>query len=181
MFRENAWHTGNIATNAWYPTVSFRIADTSTQGNWKERGYGSKGYYVIGDTYSYPTYVPSLTALDNSGAIWASSTSDIRALERGGTGRIAACWYAPVSFDVVLPQTDGLPHLVSLYFLDWDSTVRQQTVDIRNCLSGASLSSVTVSGFNSGKYYAWLVTGSVTIHITRTGGANAVLSGIFFN
>lgn len=38
-----------------------------------------------------------------------------------------------------------------------------------------------LQGFISSKYYAWLVTGSVTIHITRTGGANAVLSGILFN
>jgi outer membrane protein assembly factor BamB len=182
MFRQNRLHTGNISTNAWYPSVSITspIRDFTTQGNWKERGYGSNGYYIVGDSYSYPTYIPGITLFGASTYVWSNAPTDIRALERGGVGRIAACWYNSSSFDIVVPQTDGLQHLISLYFLDWDSNARVQTVDIRNCLSGQSLSTATLANFTNGQYYTWGVNGSVTIHTTRTGGANAVLSGIFF-
>jgi len=98
--------------------------------------------------------------------------------------RIAACWYSGDSFDVVLSQTDSLSRLVFLYFLDWDSSARAQTVEIRNSLSGAALDSRTLPAgqyFHNGEYLIWRITGSVTIHITRTGAANAVLSGVFFN
>jgi hypothetical protein len=38
----------------------------------------------------------------------------------------------------------------------------------------------TISGFTSGIYLQWNVTGHVQFRITLLGGANAVISGIFF-
>ena len=42
------------------------------------------------------------------------------------------------------------------------------------------LDSQTVSGFTAGQYLVWNIAGNVTFHVTSTGGANAVVSGIFF-
>jgi len=38
----------------------------------------------------------------------------------------------------------------------------------------------TLSGFKNGIYLAWGISGHVKINIIHTGGANAVVSGVFF-
>ena len=45
----------------------------------------------------------------------------------------------------------------------------------------AVLSTQTVSSFHTGVYLSWTISGNVLITITKTGGANAVLSGLFFD
>ena len=161
-------------------TASFVGTDTTTQGNWKGV-YGSDGYNVIGDTTSYPTYAQVTTA-GNSSWVWASQSTDPRALLRGvTTGRIAATWYSATSFTVDLNLTDGNPHRVALYNLDWDTTARAQRIDILDAGSGSVLDSRSISSFNGGQYLVWTLSGHVTIRITMTAGYNAVLSGLYFN
>jgi hypothetical protein len=70
---------------------------------------------------------------------------------------------------------------VALYALDWDSSSRAQRVEVRDATTGALLDSRTMTGFRGGQYLIWRVTGRVTIHVTCTLGANAVVSGLFFN
>ena len=48
-------------------------------------------------------------------------------------------------------------------------------------MTGTVIDTQSVSGFNGGKYLVWNIAGSVTIHISVTGGLNAVLSGMFYD
>jgi hypothetical protein len=162
------------------PSAAFIGKNTTTQGNWIGT-FGSQGYDVIGSTASIPSYA-TVTPSGESSWTWATSTTDQRALRTSdGTSRIAACWYSASSFTVHLNLTDGLTHDLELYFLDWGSNARGEQVTIKNASTGAVLNTETLSSFNSGVYLEWAVSGNVLFTITRTSGANAVLSGLLFD
>ncbi len=162
------------------PTASFIKQDTTTQGNWIAT-YGSQGYDVIGNAASLPSYV-TVTPAGQTNYTWTASSTDPRALRNAsGSGRIAACWYSPSSFTIDVNLTDGQSHDLELYFLDWDTTTRGEKVQISNASTGAVLDTETVTSFHSGVYMNWVVSGNVDITITHLAGANAVLSGLFFD
>jgi hypothetical protein len=154
--------------------------DTTTQGNWIGP-YGAQGYDVIGSSASIPSYA-NVTPSGETNYTWAASTTDQRGLKTAnGTGRIAACWYSATSFTVDVNLTDSLTHDLELYFLDWGGNTRAEQVSIANAATGAVLNTESISSFNSGIYLKWTVSGNVLITITRTSGANAVLSGLFLD
>ena len=159
-------------------SVQFTATDTSSQGNWRTN-YGGDGYNILGNVAAYPAYsnvIPS----GNSFWTWAQSTTDVRALQRSATsGRVAAAWYSTSSFTLDI-SSDGNPHQVALYFVDWDSSIRAQSVTILDAQTGITLDNRNLSSFNTGVYLVWNITGHVIVQIARTGGVNAVLSGIFF-
>ncbi len=161
-------------------SASFVKTDTTTQGNWKGT-YGANGYNVIGDSTSYPSYV-TVTPAGQSSWVWAASTSDVRALEKASstTDRIAATWYSSSNFSIDINLSDTNSHQIALYMLDWDSNLRTQTITIADPASGLVLDTRSISSFGNGEYLVWNITGHVTITVTRTGGSNAVVSGIFF-
>jgi hypothetical protein len=161
----------------WYPTVAFVGADTATQGNWKGV-YGSQGENVILDSWFFPADV-NMAPAGKSDCIWNFAPTETRALQRSGSGRIAACYYSSNAFDISLSEYDGQPYRIALYFLDWDTYARAETVEVRDTASGFVIDSRSVSSFHGGTYLIWDVAGSVTFHITRTAGLNAVLSGVF--
>jgi hypothetical protein len=68
-----------------------------------------------------------------------------------------------------------------MYLLDWDGTSRSETVSILDAASNAVLYTGTFSSFHNGEYAVWKVQGHVLIRVTKTGGTNAVVSGIFFD
>ena len=70
---------------------------------------------------------------------------------------------------------------MELYFVDWDSTSRSETVTISNASTGAVLDTETVSAFHSGVYLDYAVSGNINITLTHVAGANAVLSGLFLD
>jgi len=161
-------------------SVLFNGFNTSTQGNWIGV-FGSAGYQVINDTTNLPAWA-TVTPSGPSAFTWAPSSTQPQALRKAsGTDRIAACFYNGGFFDVSLGLGDGNAHQVALYFLDWDSTVRQQRVDVLDAATGAVLDTRTISGFNGGVYLVWTISGNVKFRVTRLAGANAVLSGIFIN
>jgi uncharacterized repeat protein (TIGR01451 family) len=160
--------------------ATFVKIDTTTQGNW-HGVYGADGYNVIGDWVSNPAYVTAAPAGQNP-FTWAGSTSDVRGLQKGSnlSDRVAGGWYTGNSFTVDLPISDANTHQLALYFVDWDTTARRQTVDILDA-GGNVLSSQSLTGsFNGGVYMVWNVAGHVKVRVTLTGGANAVMSGLFF-
>jgi hypothetical protein len=193
------WNKAPNATNAiWVdsppppPATAIYVGSNSTtRGNWKGV-YGSNGYIVINNWTSYPSYAQvTPSRLGGNPATWSSTTSDGRALQRAnsGTGRIAACWYTAIantnpSFDVTLNLTDGAPHRVAFYCLDWDGYrgKRAQRIDM---LDGTNvLDSRSVSNFTNGVYLVWQLSGRVTARFTSTRvntNNDAVLSGIFFD
>jgi hypothetical protein len=159
-------------------SATFIGTDTTTQGNW--RGvYGTDGYHVINDTVSYPAYA-TVTPSGQAAWTWASSTSDVRALqEAAGTDRIAATWYGG-TFSLDVNLVDGAAHQLGLYVVDWDGGGRIERLEIRDAVSNALLDSRTVAGFQGGQYWRWNVSGHVNVQIVNVGGVNAVVSGLFF-
>ncbi len=162
-------------------TATYVGLDTTTQGSWGGH-YGSNGSLIANETADLPAYA----TVDVAGEpyIWAASTSDARALQitSAASTRTATTYYSPYSigsFDIDVNLTDGNQHKISLYLLDWDSTLRAETISVLDPASGTVLDRETYEGFHNGEYAAWTVSGHVVIQVTRTAGANAVVSGVF--
>jgi uncharacterized repeat protein (TIGR01451 family) len=162
------------------PAASFVGTDTTTKGSWQGK-YGADGYSIANTSYQS---LPSYATFSSSGTpyTWTSGTSDPRALAiPGGSGSVASCWYNASSFSFNVNITDGNTHQIALYALDWDSDERAETITIVEANNPSIvLSTQTVSSFNGGTYLVWDISGDVQINITRTGGQNAVISGVFF-
>jgi hypothetical protein len=170
--------TGGVAPSV--GTAAFLKTDVTTAGSWKGV-YGADGFSVIDETTSYPSDV-TVAPAGYVDYIWASSTTDLRALQRASsTDRIAACLYSSTSFTVDLNFKDTSPHQVALYFLDWDNFYgRSERVDILDA-NNTLLDSRAVSSFVNGQYVVWNLSGHVIIRITNTNPlSNAVMSGLFF-
>jgi hypothetical protein len=160
--------------------ASFVATDTATEGSWKGV-YGKDGFFIAGDTTNPPAY-GSLSLSGQLTYVWAASVSNLPALQKGSpsaTDRIASCIYNSTPFTIDVNLTGG-SHLVTLYALDWDQGGRVERIDVLDGNSGTTLDTRTISGFTSGVYLPWNVTGHVQFRITRLAGANAVISGIFF-
>jgi hypothetical protein len=163
-------------------SAAFIRSDTTTQGNW-HGVYGSQGYGIVADTFSYPSYA-QVTVSGASTWVWASSTSDVRALQKAsGLDRIASCWYTDPSptFSIDINLTDGVSHQVAIYGVDWDGWGRLQTIDVLDAATGAVLDSRTMSAFSQGQYLAWSVRGHVVLRLTNARYPNGVISGLFFD
>jgi hypothetical protein len=161
-------------------SATFMRLDTSTEGNWKNV-YGLNGYSIVNDSSSYPAYA-QISLSGQSSYTWASSTQEVRAPQKSASlDRIAATWYSGTSFTIDVNLTDGQAHQVAVYALDWDNQSRGQKVEIIDPASGAVLNAQTLSAFQSGKYLVWSLKGHVQIRVTRTGGPNAVISGLMFD
>jgi lysophospholipase L1-like esterase len=169
-----------VTVNGQVASATFVAVDTNRQGNW--RGfYGAEGYTIVNHATTLPAYATVLTT--GAGAYtWASSTSDVRALQHSaGTGRIASTWFASGAFTVDVSITDGQHHRVTLYGVDWDSSARAQRVEVLDAGTGQVLDAQTLTSFNAGRYLTWRVRGHVQFRVTRLGGSNGVISGLFFD
>ncbi len=161
-------------------SATFVATDTTSQGTWQGL-YGKDGYNVIGSAVAYPAYV-TVTPTGQSSWTWAASTSDVRGLQKpGGSDRIASTWYGRNSFTIDVNITDGAAHTLSLYVIDWDTTTRSQTIEIRDASTNALLDTRAVTNFHGGQYWRWTVGGHLVVRIVQTGTANAVVSGLFFD
>ena len=141
--------------------ASFIQADTTTQGNWVG-AYGIDGYSLANVAVAtIPSY--AVLAVQNASSYtWAQTSFDPRALQMpGGSQRMAATWYNAPSFTFDVNLTDGHPHQVAIYALDWDSKGRVENVQVLDANSGFLLSSQTISNFTGGVYLAWTITGHV--------------------
>jgi hypothetical protein len=162
-------------------TATFLRTDDTTLGSWKGT-YGVDGYNIANESVSAPVYAQ--VALSGQSAwTWEPSAIDTRALQKGGsaTGRIAACWYSGATFSIDVNITDGAPHQMAIYGIDWDWVGRSETIEIVNAATGAVLDTRTFAGFQGGRFWIWRVSGHVTLRITRVGPGSAALSGLFFD
>src|SRR6202035_1139064 len=102
------------------PLAALVKTDTTTQGTWKTV-YGADGQAIPNDSANYPLYAQ--VAFTGQGTnMWTASTTDVRAPQRSlTTGRIAASWYSFSGYSIDINLTDGLPHQVAMYGLDWDT------------------------------------------------------------
>ena len=68
---------------------------------------------------------------------------------------MAACWYRDPAFAVELNFTDALAHRLAIYCLDWDTSLRAQTIDVLDAATGAALDSQSIRDFSGGRYLVW--------------------------
>ncbi|MGO9991029.1 MAG: M12 family metallopeptidase [Steroidobacteraceae bacterium] len=178
---ETSFTVGVTAPSGDGAAATFVGKDTSTQGTWTG-SYGSDGYLIANDATNSPSYA-AVTLSGDSLYTWTASTTDPRALQTtsGSSARIASTFYSFTTYAVNVNVTDGKTHRIALYLLDWDSAGRSETISILDASNNAVLSTQTFSGFQNGAYVSWDISGHVLIQVTLTGGANAVVSGIFFD
>ncbi len=162
-------------------TAAFVTTDTASAGSWKA-SYGGDGFNVFGDLAAYPSYV-TVTPAGNGAYTWGSS-SDPRAMQKSEslTDRIASCWYSPTYFTIDLNFGDANTHKTAVYVMDWDGYGggRSERVDVLDS-NGNLLDSRTVSGFSSGQYLVWNLSGHIILRITNANSnSNALVNGIFF-
>ena len=94
----------------------------------------------------------------------------------------ASCWYKNhESFALDINFGDGNTHQVALYAVDWDTTLRSESIVVLDANTGKVLDTEQLANFVNGVYLKWNITGHVTINVTVNSGANGVISGAFFN
>jgi hypothetical protein len=141
--------------------------------------YGSAGYRLAGDATVLPSYA-QVAPQDHSDWVWATTTSDVRGLQRAASSSaFAATWYAASSFSIDVTIVDGQTHGVAIYIVDWDARGRGQRIDVLDRVTNAVLDSRTVTDFRDGQYLVWEISGAVRIRVTATSGPNAAVSGVF--
>jgi len=161
--------------------ATFVMVDTTTSGSWKTV-YGADGANVIGNATQYPSYV-TVTPSGKEDFTWAASTAEPRGLQKltSATDRIAATWYSSTSFTIDIQFNDRAPHRVAFYSLDWDTSVRNQTMEILDGAFNNVLDTRNLANYHNGAYVVWDVIGHVKLRVTNgNGSANAVVAGLFF-
>lgn len=167
-----------------YPAsaASFVGTDTTSKGNWPGR-YGQEGYRIAG---SLTLLLPPNVLVVRSGyrsLTWANPSSDIRApfATAAATSRLAAAWASSTALTIDVIMTDTATRPVALYFLDWDTMARSQSVEVLDAGTGRLLETRAVSAFSGGVYLKWNVTGQVRFRLKRIAGVDAVVSGVLID
>ena len=154
------------------------------KGHCRQRGrtvaYRRAQDEVFGLADSLPSYA-TVTPTGQLSYTWTTTSTDTRGLQvPGSNNRLAAAWYANMSFTVALNLTDGQAHNLELYVFDWDNRSRTEQVQISST-SGTVLDTEKLSSFSGGEYVDWTISGNVVITITNTGGLNALINGLFLD
>ena len=145
--------------------------------------YGAGGYDLAawngGSDVSWMPGV-SVTLAQGSRYVWASGTSDVRALENAaGTSRTASCYYDPNQIQLTLGFSSAYSGNLELYAVDWDQGGRRETITVGNQTANLN------ADFSQGAWTTFAINqaagSTLTITITNTTGPNAVLSGILLN
>lgn len=182
--------------------------DTTTRGNWAG-AYGADGFHIFDGTVALgaqpstpsangyrklPAYVQASYS-NGDGVqnwVWAATTNEVRALLKPVTPpavtdpaqRIAASMYTRSTITFDLNFTDGQPHRVALYNLDWDRQYRYQWVRVKNATTGALIEERLLNNFGDGSWLWWTLSGHVKIEATWRGltyGDNVSVQGLFFD
>jgi RHS repeat-associated protein len=170
--------TGSVACKG--NSAAFVRQDYATQGNWQGT-YGADGYYINAVTPAPPAY-GSVSFTNTNNFTWASSTSDVRALQQPAplTSRIASTYYSTTSETLHVATTDGNEHVVAFYLLDWDASRRAESVTAQTPTGTVLDAARPFGSFSRGVWAVYTICGSVDFVFTLTGAVNAVVSGVFF-
>lgn len=109
----------------------------------------------------------TVTPTGQSTFVWNSNTADVRALQSGAS-RVAGTWYTN-AFNIDLNFTDGQPHQVGLYLLDWDRLNRTETITVVDVATNAILDVRNTANFANGQYWVWTFSGHVVLQVVQTG------------
>jgi len=169
------------------------VQDSVTSGNWKGR-YGQDGYELFGyannaDAKKLPAYIDSVILQKNGTVIWDSLSNDGRVLQAPtGNAKLAAAIITrdpeatnqTMTVDVFC--NDSQPHNISLYFLDFDNKNRRSAIEIFDLKTLNIIAPVQmVKHYENGKYISFSFDKSIRIRVNQVRGANAAVSGIFFD
>jgi hypothetical protein len=160
----------------------FVKADTMASGNWKGIYASEGGLTYPSGHFSRPSYV-QLSAYKNYGLLWAASTSDPRALQKPSstTDRMAGAWHSADEFYFNLQFTDNAQHQITFYFVDYETSGREQKIELFNRTTGELLDARILSNFEEGVYLTYRLEGNVQLKVSRLAGPNSVMSAIFFD
>ena len=165
-------------------TAGFVKTDATTMGGWIG-AYGADGYFVSQDSNTKLPGYATVTFSGQANWTWAASTTALPSLQKPENpgNRIAGTWFMWGSFTIDVNLTDGNAHQVALYALDWDSSARSETINVLDAVTGVVLNSqvLPAGSFHNGEYLVWTVLGHVQFQIIENAGANAVISGVFFD
>ncbi len=178
-----------------YP-AKFIKQDTATSGNWGGV-YGRDGYVLCSyngagsDVRVLPSYIRDISYSINSNAQWSNGTRDSRAPSADSTNgaeRKVGCIYTQdpegckQTMTVDITKTGTEDFNVALYFVDWDSTARNLGVEMFDMDTLKLVSPIKlVKNYSDGTYLVYSYNKSVRFRIYQIRGANATLSGIFFD
>ncbi len=180
-----SWPSGAVLSgiflgDAGSPPGTTPVVSSSPQGTWTG-ALGSAGYDLAGwDGSSDVSDLPgaSLSLTQGSRYVWASSTSDVRALQSpDGLTRDAATYTNHNQVKLALTFHSAYTGNLHLYALDWDKQGRRETITVGGQTVALS------SDFSNGVWVSFPISvaagETLPIVVERTAGLNAVLSGIF--
>lgn len=143
------------------------------------------GNYQFYDVYGGPLMYSGCGLDYKVYTCMGASGCDQRAVERPDESkRRATCYWSSGIETIQLTIPVPGNYQLAVYVLDWDTYVRSETISVTD---STGLVSPSVSNFHDGKYVLFQVnvgtapSDIVTISIKKTGGANAVVSGIFID
>lgn len=162
--------------------ATFLKQDTTGKGSW-QGVYGSAYYWLAqSDQIATPPSWATVTVTGQTGATWAATTTDLRALQRASIDeRVAAGWTSGTNFTINVSVPQDNVYQVALYCLDYNSDNWAQKVEVKTA-ADVLLDTQTLSSFNGGVYLVWNVQGSVKFVVTNTAGSvtkKAAVSGLF--
>jgi|GEM_PF-4052106 len=155
--------------------------DNNTKGNWKGI-YGNKGFDIVGDLRRLPSNIDESEYIIRKG-IYVSvfrDKGDVRALERydDDTKR-------PVAYLLNDEFTIKMKILslckVSLYFVDYDNSGRVLQIELRDIDNDEIEQVVKLENYGEGIYITFEIEGNYIFKISKLCGADAALSGIFWD
>lgn len=165
------------------PTLEFVTFDTISVGDWMNK-YGGEGYNIITDETNYPAYA-EVSISDNRSWIWPWPRGSGLQQPEDPSNRVYACWMSADwqiggFFTIDIAFKDSKTHQFAVYCLDWDGG-RSQRIEILDGITGLVLDTRQLDGFTDGKYLVFTLQGHVKVRFTCLAGANAVVSGLFFD
>jgi hypothetical protein len=164
--------------------IVFVKQDDTRAGNWK-KDLGKDGYIVFSKggngvhDQKLPPYVEDIqTVGDHYRWAW---NDDKRGLEdpAGAAERCSACLYSGNEVWVNINTKRPTPYRLSFYCLDYDRCGRAQTLEMIK--DGKTFHTLDMPAIGEGKWLHYDVVGSVSIKLSCTGAANAVIAGVFFD
>jgi 6-phosphogluconolactonase len=172
--------TQNLGSELTTLSPSSTSSATSWVGAFGKDGYDLAGWSGQSDLSDMPGV--SVTLVKGARYVWATNTSDTRALPSpDGLERTAATYYDSSQIEVKLSFKSAYTGNLRLYAVDWDSKGRQEEISVGG--HSVVFSGLNWSAFSRGEWALFPISvaagGSVTITVTRQAGVNAVLSGIF--
>lgn len=160
---------------------------SNPQGSWVGN-YGADGVALGAWNNSASDYVSipngSVTMTQGSRYTWATSTTQVRALQLPDqSNRRAATWFDGVQLRMRIDLTAAYSGVLHLYALDWETAGRRENVTVGDGTNTNTINLTT--DFTNGRWMNFPISVSAggTVYITadKTAGNNAVISGLFLD